>query len=218
MEFTSISATIQGLAAYTQSHKHDEPKLEGENADDYDRRTWRSKMNTQPTGRQKPGPKDGEMVPELAMIIPAFGIHDALVKAAQHSQLKIVGQRYATWTAKFKSGIGMMGPAVINVDPDSIVIPTVLSMNADGKRGSGARVTRRFPQIPPGWLATFEAMILDPVITEKIFRLMLERAGLYIGVGQYRPEVGGSNGRFRVHDVVWTDKRELVPYGINAAA
>ena len=141
------------------------------------------------------------------MVIPAFGFKMALSEAAKYSKRKIEGQRGATWTAKFEAGIGMMGDAPLNVDPDKVEC-VVLSMHADGKRGSGARVTRRLPQIPAGWRATFEVLILDPIITESIFREMVEAAGLFKGVGQYRPEKGGSNGRFILKELRWIDNRQ----------
>ena len=62
-----------------------------------------------------------------------------------------------------------------------------------------------------GWLATFDAIILDPIITEPIFRSMLDLSGVMIGLGQYRPQAptGGSNGRFIVDSLKWKDQRQL---------
>ena len=196
MEFTRAFVKITGTAPYSQSHKHDEPKLEGEQPDAYDIRTWRSKMNTEIIGGKN------------TVVIPAFGLHLALIGAAQYSKKKIEGQRNATWTAKLQRGVMIMGAAPLGVDPDDVKC-IVLSVNADGKRGSGTRVTKRFPQIPMGWEASFEVMIIDPIITEAIFTEMLELAGLFIGVGQYRPEQGGSNGRFVIKSIRWEDNRRL---------
>jgi hypothetical protein len=39
---------------------------------------------------------------------------------------------------------------------------------------------------------------------------MLELAGLYIGVGRFRPEKGGINGRFALDKLVWQNNRELL--------
>jgi hypothetical protein len=52
--------------------------------------------------------------------------------------------------------------------------------------------------------------ILDPIITEDVFREMVEIAGMFIGIGRFRPEKGGTNGRFRIKSLVWTDNRSLV--------
>ena len=196
MDFTRALVTITGTAPYSQSHQHGEPKLEGEQPDAYDVRTWRSKMNTELI--------DGKET----VVIPAFGIHLALTAAARYSKKKIEGQRHATWTAKFERGIAIMGAAPLHIDPADARCIT-LSVHADGKRGSGARVTRRFPSFPAGWTATFEVMVLDPIITKAIFYEMLELAGWAIGVGQYRPENNGSNGRFIVKSLEWKDNRQL---------
>ncbi|HET8721021.1 MAG TPA: hypothetical protein VFM24_03265, partial [Nitrospira sp.] len=80
---------------------------------------------------------------------------------------------------------------------------------ADGVRGSGKRVYRRFPILAP-WSATFNALILDPEITKELFERMLDVAGKFRGIGRWRPEKGGQNGRFIVEDFKWQDNRELV--------
>jgi len=197
MDFTKAIVTIQGTAPYSQSRKHDEPFLEGEAHDDYDRRTWRSKMTVELI--------DGKR----QMCIPPFGMQMAIAEAAKYLRKKIPGQGASTWTAKFTSGISVVGPISLGVNPDDVQC-IVVSVNADGKRGSGSRVTRRFPQIPMGWETTFEVLILDPIITETIFREVVEAAGLYKGIGQHRPEKGGSNGRFILTRLQWVDNRTPV--------
>lgn len=68
---------------------------------------------------------------------------------------------------------------------------------------------RRFPSMPAPWSATFDVYILDPIITEQIFREMIELAGIFVGIGQFRPEKGGHNGRFRIEKLVWADNRKI---------
>ena len=70
---------------------------------------------------------------------------------------------------------------------------------------------RHSPVVDTGWLMTFDVYILDPIITEAIFREMVEIAGMFIGIGRFRPEKGGTNGRFGLKELVWQDNRELVP-------
>jgi hypothetical protein len=96
----------------------------------------------------------------------------------------------------------------LNVDPDEVQCVTI-SANADGVRGSGKRVPRRFPIIPE-WETTFDVFILDPIITEDVFREMVQIAGMFIGIGRFRPEKGGTNGRFTIKSLTWTDNRSLV--------
>ena len=190
---TVATVTIQGLSPMTHSHQHSEPKLEGESFDASDKRTWRSKLNVE----------DGHIV------IPAFGMHMSLVSAAKYTKRKIVGQGNATWTAKFSAGVMLMAAPRLDTPLDAVIqIP--LSVHTDGVRGSGKRVIKNFPQIPPGWKSTFEVTILDPIITLEIFREMLDTAGIFVGLGQFRPENTGNNGRFKVLDIKWLDNRQLV--------
>jgi hypothetical protein len=197
LEASIAMCTIVGTSPMTQSRQHETPKLEGENPNDYDVRTWRNKLNVNADGS--------------SIIIRAHGMHQCIAAAAKYSKRQIPGQGKATWTAKFTSGITLMDDPEIGIHPDSVGFFTI-SANADGVRGSGKRVPRRFPVIPAGWTSTFDVMILDPIITEQVFAEMLSLAGLFIGVGQFRPEKGGTNGRFKVVSVDWQDNRDIDQY------
>jgi hypothetical protein len=194
---TSIATlTITGIAPMTQSRNHDEPKLDAESHEAYDVRTWRSKLNTEMRAGHK------------TVVIPAHGLMQCIAAAAKYSKRQIPGQGKATWTAKFTAGIALTENPSLNVDPDTVDKITI-SANADGIRGSGKRVLRRFPQIPIGWSSSFDVIILDPIITEQTFREMVELAGMFIGIGQFRPQNGGTNGRFKIAKLVWADNRRL---------
>lgn len=192
---TSIAkVTLTGTAPMTHSHMHDAPKLEGERPDDYDARTWRHKLNVN--------------ADKTSVVIPAFAVKDCLAQAARYSKQQIPGQGKATWTKKFEAGIAIMDNPDLNLDPASVNC-VVVSVNADGVRGSGKRVLRRFPLVPAGWTTTFEVYILDPIIKESVFREMAEIAGTFIGLGQYRPQNGGTNGRFLLSRLDWQDNRQI---------
>jgi hypothetical protein len=193
LRFSVATCHIVGVSPLSQSRQHSEPQLQGENKDDYDARTWRLKMNVSPeTG---------------TVVIPAHGMMQAIIGAARYSSEQIPGQGKKTWTAKFAAGISIMADIDTGIDPETIPMVTI-SANADGVRGSGKRVTRRFP-IMHQWDAKFEVWILDPIITEPVFRKMLATAGMFIGLGRFRPEKGGTNGRFRVESVAWQDNRQI---------
>jgi hypothetical protein len=193
MDFTRATITIEGTSPYSQSRDHDEPRLEGESHDDFDRRTWRSKLSVREIGGKR------------TVVIPAHGLHQALAAAAKYSKKQIQGAGRATYTAKFNSGIAILADAPLNIDPDTVKSISI-SANVDGVRGSGKRVPRRFPEMP-AWSTTFEVVILDPVIAEDVFREIVELAGLFIGLGRFRPEKGGINGRFVVKRIDWIDNR-----------
>lgn len=193
MKCSIATALITGLSPLSQSRQHDEPRLEGESPNDYDIRTWRSKLNVGPRG---------------SVVIPAHGMHQALIAAAKYSGKQIPGQGKKTWTAKFTTGIAIFDD--IDTGVDAATVPSItISANADGVRGSGKRVPRRFP-ILNEWAATFDVMILDPIVTEAVFTEMLSLAGVFIGVGRFRPEKGGGNGRWRVDKIDWEDNRAPV--------
>lgn len=194
-QFTTATCHIVGISPLTFSRKHDDPFLKGEKHDDYDDRTWRSKLTVSTDGK--------------SVVLNAFGVKQCITSAAKYTKRKIEGMGNSTWTAKFNSGIVLMDPPSLGIDPKSVTCIPV-SVNADGVRGSGKRVTRRFPFIAPGWETTFDVIILDEIITEDIFGEMLNTAGMFIGLGQYRPENGGLNGRFRVQKVKWHDARLLM--------
>lgn len=193
MESSVVTVTIVGKTALSQSRAHDVPKLDGERPDDYDKRTWRSKLN----------------ISGNSVCIPAHGVMQALAAGAKYSKRQIPGQGKATWTQKFVAGIALLEDPILNIDP-ATVGSIMISANADGVRGSGKRVNRTFPIIPPGWKTTFDVWILDPIITEQIFAEILGVAGMFIGVGRFRPEKGGTNGRFAAEKIIWQDNRKMV--------
>lgn len=196
MQASVATVSITGIAPYNQSRQHDEPRLDGENPGDYDIRTWRSKMTVETRNGKK------------TVVIPAHGLHQCLAAAAKYSKRQIPGQGKATWTQKFNSGIALLENPSLGIDP-ATVPPITISANADGIRGSGKRVPRRFPSIAVGWSTTFDVYILDPIITESIFAEMAELAGVFIGIGQFRPQNGGTNGRFRIDKLAWADNRRI---------
>lgn len=183
LSIISARCTIESIAPYCQSRQHGEPRLEGEDPDKHDERTWRHKMH----------------VVNGSVCIPARAIHDALTEAAKYSKRQIPNQGKATWTQKFASGIALLEDVSLQINPDTVTCVAV-SCHATGVRGSGKRVIRRFPIIPQ-WRASFDVSILDPIIVKGIFAEMLEQAGMYIGIGQNRPQNRGTHGRFRVVSV-----------------
>jgi hypothetical protein len=172
---------LTSAAPMTQSRKHDAPKLERELADAYEQRTWREKAHVDSEGR---------------ITIPAFAIKCALVAAAKYSGDQIPGKGKSTWTKKLQSGVIFPEDALTNRTRDDVK-PTTINANADGVRGSGKRVTRTFPTIHE-WKAQISAIVVDEIITRDVLERYLTMAGQFIGVGQYRPENGGVNGRFSV--------------------
>jgi hypothetical protein len=196
MEASVATLHIVGITPLSHSRQHDDPKLDRESPGDFDTRTWRSKLNV--------ATRDGKQT----VVLPAHGVQQAFAAAAKYSKKQIPGQGKATWTAKFTAGIAILEDPALNIDP-ATVGSVLISANADGVRGSGKRVPRRFP-VMQTWESTFEVYILDQIITEPVFREMVELAGMFIGLGRFRPEKGGTNGRFKIASLNWQDNRKLV--------
>lgn len=196
MEFSKATVTLKSFSPYSQSRLHDEPKLKGEQAGEYDKRTWMAKAHITPIG---------------TLGIPASSLTQAIAEAAKYSKKQIPGQGKATWTAKFKSGImltdTLVDTGIVLTEHDYLDV----MCDAQGKTGSAvsSRVSRRFPQVP-SWSATFDVWILDPIITEEVFREMVDLAGMFIGIGRWRPVMnGGQNGRFTIEKLKWEDNRKF---------
>lgn len=196
MRASVATLTVEGISPYSQSRQHDAPKLEGESHEAYDIRTWREKMTVDTRHGKR------------TVVVPAHGFHQAIAAAAKYSKRQIPNQGKATWTAKFLSGIAMQEDPSLNIDPETVMSERI-SVNADGVRGSGKRVMRTFPVFPE-WGFTTEIFILDPIITQDIFREMAEMTGLFIGLGRFRPEKGGTKGRFKIKSLTWADNRAMV--------
>lgn len=172
---------LTSAAPLTQSRKHDVPKLEKELPDAYEQRTWRNKAHVNDDGQVE---------------IPAFALKCSVVAAAKYAGEQIPGKGKSTWTKKFQCGILIPENAVTDCTADDIT-PITINANSDGVRGSGKRVFRTFPQLRK-WTATVPVMVLDEIITKDILEKYFTAAGQFVGVGQYRPENGGTNGRFSV--------------------
>jgi hypothetical protein len=180
---------------YSQSAKHDTPFKDRESHDNYDERTWREKTTVN---------KDG------IVCVPAMAFKQCVDTAAYKLGEKVPGRRTSTYKNFFASGFFCdqdvplsNGKPIRKQDVDSIKI----SANADGRRGSGKRVPRRFPTIPK-YHGVAEFTILDDLITQDVFERHLKAAGIVVGIGRFRPENGGTNGRFRIVKCDW-EKIEL---------
>ena len=184
--------TLKSMSPLTWSQPYDDPPLEGESAADRDKRLWRKHL----------------YVVNGNAGLKATAIHKCLAAAAKYSGKKITGRGAKTWTAKFEGGLALFDDIDLGIPEDEVQCLS-LFMNLDGRRGGSVRGIRHFPNVK-SWETTFDIVILDPEITEAIFREMVEIAGLFIGVGQYRPERGGNNGRFEMTKLEWIADRAEV--------
>lgn len=162
------------------------PKLDKEQPDAYEERTWRNKLHTT---------KDG------FVMIPPLMLKNCTCIGAKRCNMKIPGQRNATYTKNFLSGILCLDPIVLPIHKDDVQRLDLL-VPSNGVRGGGTRVWKIFPVIPEwGGEATFH--ILDEIITEDVFRYVIEQSGAFVGIGAMRVGNGGIAGRFKLNKLEW---------------
>lgn len=186
-----LSATLVGISPYSQSKAHDEPKIDDkERPDDYDKRTWRLKAHFDPQTRN--------------VYVPPMSVKFSIAEAARRLAIKIPGKRNATYSKNILSGVMIVDPIELGIKVDDLQSETIFA-NADGKRGSGTRVFRRFPMVPSGWKGKVDIYVIDQEIPENILERCLDEAGSLVGIGRFRPEKGGFLGRFSVEKKSWSN-------------
>lgn len=162
-----------------------EKKRTDETHEQFEERTWQAKVRRNESGQ---------------VYLQPFALKNALEAAGSRLNMKLTGK--ATYTKLFRQGV-MINDDIMLVDksgkPITIehVKPIPMFVPSDGKRGSGKRVMRIFPQLA-AWSANVAIMTFDQRLTREVVRAHLEEAGKFIGFGSMRVENGGVAGRFGV--------------------
>lgn len=173
--------TLEGISPLSQSRQHRAPFLDRESHEDYEKRTWKLKAHVD---------KDG------IVFHPAMGFKQAMDDAAKRLAIPDPDNKRATLTKHFVSDVICESHLSTGIHIDQVAGVTI-NANVDGVRGSGKRVERTFPQMPE-WGGTVSFLIMDEKLKREIFEQVLKSAGMSIGVGQFRPQKGGTNGRWKV--------------------
>jgi hypothetical protein len=185
---TIAIVTLVSDSPYIQSKPHTSPKKPKELAADYEERTWREKAHVNEKGH---------------VYIPAAALTKSLHNAAQLMKEKIPGKGNSTYSVHFRVGTLVNEHVDLGIKIEDVACSEIFC-SADGKKtGQGTRVIRKFPTINK-WRATVAYHIIDPIITKDIFLTCLKTAGVFNGIGAFRPESnGGWNGRYMVEDCDW---------------
>lgn len=165
---------------------HNTPKLDGEQPDAWEERTWRSKIRSDADGN---------------VFLPPNALAICIKEACKFLNKKIPGQRNATWTKHFDAGIMITAPLYLGVKIGDVK-KTSIRCSSDGTVGGKSKVTRHFPTVDE-WKATAKVVVLDDMITPEIFSEVLATAGNLIGLGSFRVRNRGYFGRFEVVNIVW---------------
>lgn len=183
-----VEVTMESISPYSSSRMHDTPKLDKERMDEYEARTWRDKLTTDDGGH---------------VVIPAMAFKQALDRCAKVLGIQVPGKGKATFTKHFLSGCICEADVPLGIHKDDVGSVTI-NAHADGVRGSGKRVKRTFPQISR-WKSSARFVILDDAITKDVFERVMRESGQFVGVGRFRPENGGLNGRYKVTGFKWQE-------------
>lgn len=133
-----------------------------------------------------------------------------MASTAYYLSEKIPGRGQATYAKHFTAGVlcpldsilkDKKGKPIKVKDCEVACFPCSATGGKSGRGGS--TVTRYFPMIAPGWQASFEIHVVDDVILEGVFKRTLEQMGIINGAGRFRPQNGGTNGRFKVTKFRW---------------
>jgi len=188
------TATIKGLSPYSGSKAYDYlvPALPKETKQAYEARTWFEKFHYDSKGE---------------IYIPPMAFKIGLDAAAKMLGLQVPGKGKATYTKYFSSGVLVVDPIYLGVNIEDIknnpdTYCQRVHANADGVRGSGKRVWRLFPTLNE-WEAEVSYIVMADEITPDVFQQCLNQCGSFIGVGRFRPQNGGFNGRFAITDLNW---------------
>lgn len=177
---------LESVSPYSQSKFYQTEKLAKERPDDYERRTWRDRLHVNDDG---------------FVFIPPMSFKNCLSAIAKYLSIQIPGKGKSTFTKHIEAGILVTDPLILPVKRDDVAGEWFF-VPADGRRGSGKRVMKRFPVIP-SWKGQVIFYVLDDTVTSDVFVQHLEEAGKFIGIGRFRPQNNGFYGRFRINDIAW---------------
>jgi len=180
-----ITATLASSSPYSQGRFHNEPKLDKETSEAYEKRTWRKRLHT----------TEGGMV-----FIPPMAFKNCLSEAARYLSVQIPGKAKATYTKHFEAGVLVTEPLVLPIHADEVE-GEWMHVPSDGRRGGTKRVLKCFPLIRK-WSGDVTFYVFDDTVTMDVFRYHLEQAGKFIGIGRGRPRNNGYYGRFQVDDLI----------------
>lgn len=185
----TASVVIEGVSPFSMSRFHDPQKEGKETHDELEKRTWRQRVHVNSAG-----------VP----FMPPMMLKKTLDNAAAYLG-KIPGERNATYTKRFKSGILITDEIPLwNCHGKPATLDDFegewLFLDAGGKAG-GTRVRRCMPRLLAPWTAKASIIVVDEVITKDVLAKALTDAGLLVGVGRFRPSAGGFYGRFKLADL-----------------
>lgn len=125
-----------------------------------------------------------------SVLLPSVYIKNSITESAK--QFKIQGKNKATYSKIVGSSVDVM-PFYINLDAGDYEIFRISAVNPMTK---GRMMVSR-PKFNK-WSASFEIVLNDPQVDVSVINEILEHAGKYVGIGDWRPEKKGMFGKFMI--------------------
>jgi len=122
--------------------------------------------------------------------LPATYIRNSIVEASK--QFKIVGKGKSTYSKLVASTV-MIEPFYIELKANKYEVFRISAVNPMTK---GRMMTER-PKYNK-WTASFDILLNDDSVPVSVMNEILEQAGKYVGVGDWRPEKKGMFGKFMI--------------------
>jgi hypothetical protein len=127
---------------------------------------------------------------EENVCLPSVYLKNSISEASK--QFKIVG--------KGKSTYSKLVASTIEIEPFMILLNTnnyeVFRISAVNPMTRGRMMTER-PKFSK-WSASFEIVLNDSAIPVSVLNEILEHAGKYVGIGDWRPQTKGMFGKFMI--------------------
>lgn len=133
------------------------------------------------------------------VLLPSVYLKNSITEASK--QFKIIGKGKATYSKIVASTVDVM-PFMIELDSGKFEVFRISAVNPMTK---GRMMTER-PRFNK-WKAEFELVLNDPAVPTSVINEILEHAGKYVGVGDWRPEKKGMFGKFMITSFK-TEKKE----------
>ena len=175
-----FNAHLESVTPYGQGRYHDTPKLPRELHDAYEERTYLHKLH----------------VSLNEIYIPPMAIKKCLEETAQYIKMPIPGRGKETYTKNIRQAVLINEPCMLGIAPAEVRLQKVFTLSQPAKP-QGGRVWKYFPVIDQ-WAGVITILSLDEIVTEYVMRRHLEMGGLITGIGVWRPNRGGSWGKFRL--------------------
>lgn len=184
---------LTGVSDYSQSQPLDPDTMKPrEKPAEWDERLWKEKAHWDDNDQ---------------MILPGMALVLAMIAACKKYGHKIPGRGLKTYASFFEAGLmcaeniplfDLTGQPITRANVQSVRVHCA----SQGQKGStgGSRVFRRFPLVKGWQTEDITIEVLDDMIGRDIFQRVLVEAGTMIGLGRWRPENRGRNGRFILTD------------------